>query len=339
MAERRLVDPAVFHSPDLLSMPATARLLWIGLVVCSNREGLIRADIRYLTSLILPSLRLGRKSIKEYLDFFKAKGMIVERTLTTVKKRFDDNLPTICRQFDDNLNAIRTQFDDNLKPVTYYQLTNFGKYQSFKKRSTRLDSTRLDSDLGSDQDLSSDGSSRDCSRVLSVAESAEPKNLGSTPTNGVHKKRSRNTNPPEPIPPPPELADLELYSVDTKLCAEWSTLVIAWRKAYPGVDVVQEVRRAHAWEVSNPAKRKIHRARFIASWLSRQQDRVHGPVAQPAQTYAGILDTPEAQRSRMESEVIRKICVGLKLTAEEELIADDIHRECDAKKEARRRQA
>ena len=72
---------------------------------------------------------------------------------------------------------------------------------------------------------------------------------------------------------PPELVDLELYAVDEKLCARWPKLFAAWKVAYPGLDIVAEVKRAHAWEVANPKRRKKDRARFIGNWLQRQQDR------------------------------------------------------------------
>jgi len=78
---------------------------------------------------------------------------------------------------------------------------------------------------------------------------------------------------------PPELADLELYAEDQKLCDRWATLLPVWVKAYPGVDVVAEVRKANAWEVANPEKRKVNRPRFLTNWLSRAQDR---PKFQPA---------------------------------------------------------
>lgn len=72
---------------------------------------------------------------------------------------------------------------------------------------------------------------------------------------------------------PPELVGLELYEADQKLCARWPALIKAWKIAYPGVDILAEVRKAHAWEVANPDKRKVQKARFLAGWLGRQQDR------------------------------------------------------------------
>src|SRR5262245_34521437 len=41
-----------------------------------------------------------------------------------------------------------------------------------------------------------------------------------------------------------------------------------WQELYPGVDVAQELRKALAWTVANPTKRKTARGmpRFLVSW-------------------------------------------------------------------------
>lgn len=47
-----------------------------------------------------------------------------------------------------------------------------------------------------------------------------------------------------------------------------------WAKAYPAVDVPQELRRMDAWCRANPKKaHKSNWARFIVNWLRREQDR------------------------------------------------------------------
>jgi hypothetical protein len=72
---------------------------------------------------------------------------------------------------------------------------------------------------------------------------------------------------------PSELMGLELYAADKTLCARWCDLLPAWRQAYPGVDVIAEIRKAHAWEVANKSRRKVDRPRFLGNWLSRAQDK------------------------------------------------------------------
>jgi hypothetical protein len=47
-----------------------------------------------------------------------------------------------------------------------------------------------------------------------------------------------------------------------------------WQATYPGVNVVDSLRRARQWLVDNPAKRKTHKGmqRFLNAWLSREQN-------------------------------------------------------------------
>lgn len=77
----------------------------------------------------------------------------------------------------------------------------------------------------------------------------------------------------QPVGIPDELAGLTLYAADAKLCKRWAELKTAWQQACPGIDVLAEVRKAHAWEVANPKKVKKDRARFLGSWMNRAQDR------------------------------------------------------------------
>ena len=79
----------------------------------------------------------------------------------------------------------------------------------------------------------------------------------------------------EPTVLPGELENLELYRVDQRLCSRWESLMGGWIAAYPrGRDwIMGEVRKAHAWEIANPEKRKKNRAAYLANWLNRSQDR------------------------------------------------------------------
>lgn len=48
-----------------------------------------------------------------------------------------------------------------------------------------------------------------------------------------------------------------------------------WEKAFPAVDIKQELYKMSAWLESNPTRRKTKRGieRFINTWLSKEQDR------------------------------------------------------------------
>ena len=51
--------------------------------------------------------------------------------------------------------------------------------------------------------------------------------------------------------------------------------MIAWAKAYPAVDVFQEIRAMESWLDANPKKRKTKRGikSFVVRWLGRAQNQ------------------------------------------------------------------
>ena len=71
-------------------------------------------------------------------------------------------------------------------------------------------------------------------------------------------------------------------------------LLTLWKETYPAVDVPRVVREAYAWTVANPANRKSNWARFLTSWLKREQDRApRVPTPPPPPPRPAILDEPE----------------------------------------------
>ena len=64
-----------------------------------------------------------------------------------------------------------------------------------------------------------------------------------------------------------------------------------WKKAFPAVNVEQELREMRAWCLANPTMKKTRRGvrRFINSWLSREQDKGHpgqaGKAAKPERPF------------------------------------------------------
>lgn len=60
----------------------------------------------------------------------------------------------------------------------------------------------------------------------------------------------------------------EYYPVTQKMVDDWQEL-------YPNVNILQELRKAKGWSLSNPAKRKTLKgmSRFLNSWFSREQDK------------------------------------------------------------------
>jgi len=90
-------------------------------------------------------------------------------------------------------------------------------------------------------------------------------------------KGGDSSSPPsEPQPIPPDLTNLSLYCVDKNLCKRFPELLPAWIDAFPGVDIVAEIKAAHAWELASPKNRKVDRPKFLTNWLKRAQDKPKG---------------------------------------------------------------
>ena len=84
------------------------------------------------------------------------------------------------------------------------------------------------------------------------------------------------------------LVDGSEYCVKVKELEEW-------KKAFPAVDVVQELGEMRAWCLSNPTLRKTKKGvrRFINTWLSREQDKGH----------TGQAVKPQPERAFVPSEL------------------------------------
>lgn len=99
-------------------------------------------------------------------------------------------------------------------------------------------------------------------------EGKEPTN-GEAPTRGTPDEEGATAGAI-----PRELLDLPLYRGDLKLSRRLPQLIQSWQTSYPGVNVVDEIRTAHAWEISNPAKQKKDRPRFLNGWMKRKYDQI-----------------------------------------------------------------
>lgn len=116
--------------------------------------------------------------------------------------------------------------------------------------------------------------------------------------------------PPPPIIPIPDvLLDLPEYAKDKRLCAGLPAATMAWEKAYPGVSVNREIRKAYAWEMADPRRRKVLRLKFLQAWMARSQDN---PKYLKEDTHGAPHDSPSvpdlkalARKARLEREAAR----------------------------------
>lgn len=78
------------------------------------------------------------------------------------------------------------------------------------------------------------------------------------------------------VPPQPEpsVIDLPCVGNGSRSYRVTQAQVDGWATAYPGLEVLQELRKAKVWLEANPRKGKtsVGMGRFLVSWLSRAQD-------------------------------------------------------------------
>jgi hypothetical protein len=125
----------------------------------------------------------------------------------------------------------------------------------------------------------------DVTNVTNVTKSnAIQKHIQSTEAEAEKKSTAQSDADAAPAPIPQELENLELYRVDKRLCKAWLSFYEAAKTGYPNVDVLAELRVAHAWEVANPSRRKKDRVRFLNNWFLKAQDspRPQGIGAPPS---------------------------------------------------------
>lgn len=91
-------------------------------------------------------------------------------------------------------------------------------------------------------------------------------------------KPLRNTPVPDPVPVPTSGGDSEHVMIPLENGEEHPVTdaeLAEFRAAYPRIDVLAELRKARAWCVANPSKRKTSRgvSRFLNSWLSGANEK------------------------------------------------------------------
>jgi len=80
--------------------------------------------------------------------------------------------------------------------------------------------------------------------------------------------------------------------------------VAEWREAFPGIDVLTEIRKAGVWLKANPKRRKTAggMSRFLVSWLGRAQDSAGTRAAQAPQQPSRASFTQEQARAMRAEE-------------------------------------
>jgi hypothetical protein len=114
----------------------------------------------------------------------------------------------------------------------------------------------------------------EASRSLAKGSEASPMDLGPRTVDlGMEGNGGEGTDSGTPEPGEPPAIGIPL--IDGTDHAVTNADVCEWVTAYPGVDVMQQLREMRTWCKANPTNRKTPRGinAFIVKWLGREQDK------------------------------------------------------------------
>lgn len=96
---------------------------------------------------------------------------------------------------------------------------------------------------------------------------------------GSGRERGAVADAPAPAPASPVVYALRCSGRGPKTYDVTQAQLDEWAAAFPGIDVLGEVRKSASWQDANPSRRKTHRgmASHLVSWLGRAQDSAQGP--------------------------------------------------------------
>jgi hypothetical protein len=91
------------------------------------------------------------------------------------------------------------------------------------------------------------------------------------------KRREEEHQPGAENPAPGSSAVISLPTLNGNEFLISQERIDQFAKAYPSINVLQEIERMKAWLISNPKNGKTNILRFVNNWLSKQQDKTGLP--------------------------------------------------------------
>lgn len=121
-----------------------------------------------------------------------------------------------------------------------------------------------------------------------------------TINNNLKNNNFKNNNVnvcPEPESSAPDCSGILLPLVDKSYYDVPLSKIEQWQRAYPAVDIRQELLRMLSWLDANPKRKKTRQGvdRFITTWLSKEQDRGGTYRTNPRNSWNGGNETSEQE--------------------------------------------
>lgn len=256
MAERRMFSRRVIESARFLRMPVSAQALYFHLGMQADDDGVVEG---------YKVLRMVGAN-EDDLRVLVAKGFAIV---------LNEDLVTYLTDWNENNRMRADRKVDSAYRDLLIQMVP--------------DAVLIESKERADRPKEANADSRDVHGTTTGRQWDVPGTSTGQPWDGIGKDRigkvsivqdsiNNTTSAPEPEAPPPAvefvLNDGTLYGVPQDDVAKYQQL-------YPGIDVMQELRKIVGWCDANPKNRKTRTGakRFVNGWLSRAQDKARKPAA------------------------------------------------------------
>lgn len=243
MAERRMFAKTIIDSDLFLDMPQSTQLLYFHLSMRADDDGFINNP---------KSIMRNVKCNEDDLKLLTAKQFIIP-------------------------------FENGVVVIKHWRIHNYIKSDRYKPTSYQDEKDQLS--LENNTYVLS-GCKTEPKRIQDGTTMEPCWNHNGTELDTQSKDRvidrvivSKDTYCAEPNKSAPvPAAIIELILNDKTLYPIYQSDIDGWSECFPGVDVMQELRKMKSWSHDNPTRRKTRRGirRFISSWLSREQDKGGG---------------------------------------------------------------
>ena len=260
MAERRMFSSKIVCSDAFTEMPFSAQALYFQLNMEADDDGFLNNARRVQRTICASEDDLNLLFAKRFILGFKNGVVVIKHWRMNNQIRKDRYTPT---QYHEEFNSL------DIKPDGAY--TEKEKEKPVDTLATTWQP--LGNQLATQYRLGKDSIDKDSIDILPGAETSpaqpEPQKPHDPPKTPKEKKREK---PSSPVVITITLNDKSEYEITEEDVATWKDL-------YQAVDIMQELRKMKGWADANPSKRKTRGGikRFINAWLSKEQDKYHGP--------------------------------------------------------------
>gem|GEM_PF-1923241 len=243
MARKRMIDPRIWDSEQVMSLTDSQFKLYIYLISQADDEGRVKISISLFKSRLYPHGKYKNQGVLNDLSVITHGGLI---------------------------ECYSVQSEDGKKECFYLHHPNWLLYQKINRPTPSIipnpnsaKATIIEDSLSTHGGLIANG--------IEVNRIEKKRKKSKSAANDIDTfeddpaAQARSTAPVQQKPSFNFITHLWENITDEK--------VEEWANAFPACDVELELAKMAKWLEANPTKRKSNYARFIFGWLTRSQDR------------------------------------------------------------------